>query len=597
MKTKLLIVMVLIACSLDLAYSQGTAFRYQGSLTQSGAPATGLYSLRFALYDSLSGGSLVGAPQTNNTVAVSNGLFTVTLDFGAGIFTGPSRWLEIGVKSNGVVGAHTNLTPRQALLPSPYSIFAARAGSAGSADSVSPGVVNSSSVQDLSLLAGDIASGQVVKSLNGLFDAVTLAVGPNLSLTPSGQMLTLDATPDWKLAGNAGTTPGTHFVGTLDSQDLVFKVNNSEMLRISTSADVILPDVPSIFIGFDGINGFGTYGQTTGFGGGTLGRLFGGYNVFGPVLYGEGGGGLGLKYRNGIFNPIQEKLTLYWATEEVGVFAQRGIKLQAYDGPIITRAWDPFNSNAGSSKNGLGRWGLFMEPGQLVCGIPDLDVPGEDRSFAVYKYDVNGFRTELMRVDNRAGFLMVDGAGGEQAYMGGDGFGGDVQIGSLNSGVQNVAFYNGASGTYMNLYARSLTIVGGADIAEPFAMSQKDILPGSVVVIDPKEPGHLKLSTDAYDKKVAGVVSGAGGIEPGLSMIQADKLEAGKNVALTGRVYVQADASSGAIEPGDLLTTAGIPGCAMKALDHARAQGAILGKAMTSLEKGRGLVLVLVTLQ
>jgi hypothetical protein len=596
MKTKVLIAIAMVGLSLSLAHSQGTAFTYQGSLTQSGAPATGLYSLRFALYDSVGGGSLVGAPQTNNTVSVSNGLFTVSLDFGTGIFTGPPRWLEIGVKSNGVAGAHTLLTPRQPLTPSPYSIFASRAGTAGTADSVGPGVVNSSSVQDLSLLAGDIASGQVVKSLNGLFDAVTLAAGPNLSLTPSGQMLTLDATPDWKLAGNAGTTPGTHFLGTLDNQDVVFKVNNSEMLRISTSADVILPGVPSIFIGFDGINGFGTYGQTTGFGG-PLGRLFGGYNVFGPVLYGEGGGGLGLKYRSGIFNPIQEKLTLYWATEEVGIFAQRGIKLQAYDGPIITRGWDPFNSNAGSSKNGLGRWGLFMEPAQLVCGIPDLDVPGQDRSFAVYKYTVDGVRTELMRVDNRNGFLMVNGAGGELAYMGGDGFGGDVQVGSLNPGVQNVAFYNAANNAYMNVYARSLTIVGGADIAEPFAMSQKDILPGSVVVIDPKEPGHLKLSTDAYDKKVAGVVSGAGGIEPGLSMTQADKLEAGKNVALTGRVYVQADASSGAIEPGDLLTTAGIPGCAMKALDHARAQGAILGKAMTSLEKGRGLVLVLVTLQ
>ena len=68
-------------------------------------------------------------------------------------------------------------------------------------------------------------------------------------------------------------------------------------------------------------------------------------------------------------------------------------------------------------------------------------------------------------------------------------------------------------------------------------------------------------------------------------------------VALAGRVYCWVDASYGAIEPGDLLTTSDTPGHAMKVTDHAQAQGAILGKAMSSLEGGRGLVLVLVSLQ
>jgi hypothetical protein len=68
-------------------------------------------------------------------------------------------------------------------------------------------------------------------------------------------------------------------------------------------------------------------------------------------------------------------------------------------------------------------------------------------------------------------------------------------------------------------------------------------------------------------------------------------------VALTGRVYVWADASNGAIVPGDLLTTSDIPGHAMKVMDYEQAQGAILGKAMSSLETGTGLVLILVSLQ
>jgi hypothetical protein len=74
-------------------------------------------------------------------------------------------------------------------------------------------------------------------------------------------------------------------------------------------------------------------------------------------------------------------------------------------------------------------------------------------------------------------------------------------------------------------------------------------------------------------------------------------LDGGRNVALSGRVYVQADTSNGAIKPGDLLTTSSIPGRAMRVSDHLRAQGAILGKAMSALNEGQGMVLVLVTLQ
>ena len=74
-------------------------------------------------------------------------------------------------------------------------------------------------------------------------------------------------------------------------------------------------------------------------------------------------------------------------------------------------------------------------------------------------------------------------------------------------------------------------------------------------------------------------------------------MEGGQNVALSGRVYVQADASNGAIKPGDLLTTSATPGHAMKVAEPGKAQGAILGKAMSALKNGQGLVLVLVSLQ
>ena len=125
----------------------------------------------------------------------------------------------------------------------------------------------------------------------------------------------------------------------------------------------------------------------------------------------------------------------------------------------------------------------------------------------------------------------------------------------------------------------------------------EEIVAGSVVVIDDENPGALKLSGRAYDRRVAGVVSGAGGVKPGLTMNQSRVLQDGKNVALTGRVYVKATAANGPIKPGDLLTSSDIPGHAMKVTDFDRAHGAVIGKAMDSLDEGSGLVLVLVSLQ
>ena len=144
---------------------------------------------------------------------------------------------------------------------------------------------------------------------------------------------------------------------------------------------------------------------------------------------------------------------------------------------------------------------------------------------------------------------------------------------------------------------RTLRITGGADLAEPFEMKEEELEKGSVVVIDDEHPGRLKRSTGAYDTRVAGIISGANGVNPGIALHQEGLVEGGQNVALSGRVYVQAVASSGAITPGDLLTTSNTPGHAMKVTEHTRAQGAVIGKAMSSLNEGTGMVLVLVTLQ
>src|SRR5438309_1708639 len=111
---------------LSTLFAQGTAFNYQGRLNDGPNAANGTYDLRFKLWDDATGGNAWGPAITNYDVGLTNGLFSLTLDFGNGIFTGGPRWMETGVRTNGVV-VFTTLTPRQPILPVPYAIFAGSA--------------------------------------------------------------------------------------------------------------------------------------------------------------------------------------------------------------------------------------------------------------------------------------------------------------------------------------------------------------------------------------------------------------------------------------------------------------------------------------
>ena len=189
---------------------------------------------------------------------------------------------------------------------------------------------------------------------------------------------------------------------------------------------------------------------------------------------------------------------------------------------------------------------------------------------------------------------LANGSGATRVYARGANPGG--YMGLLDSaGVQTITL-NAESGT---VSGKVIEITGGSDFSEKFDIRGDALEPGMIVSIDPKNPGQLALTTSAHDKKVAGIVSGAGGVKPGMLMSQAGTKADGQHpVALTGRVYCWVDAdANGAIEPGDMLTTSATPGHGMKVTDHTRAVGAIVGKAMTSLAKGKGLVLVLVNLQ
>jgi hypothetical protein len=139
-------------------------------------------------------------------------------------------------------------------------------------------------------------------------------------------------------------------------------------------------------------------------------------------------------------------------------------------------------------------------------------------------------------------------------------------------------------------------ILVNSDCAEEFDLSTTDTIePGTVMVLN--QSGSLEQSNQAYDKKVAGIVSGAGGYKPGIILGRQQSESQRVPIALMGKVYCKVDATSSSIEIGDLLTTSTTQGCAMKAEDPLNAFGAVIGKALGSIKEGRGLIPVLVALQ
>ena len=140
----------------------GTAFTYQGRLGSGGNPASGIYDLRFGIYDDAVTGAQIGATLTNAATVVSNGLFTVALDFGS-VFDGNARWLELGVRTNGS-GGFTVLGPRQPLTASPFALYAPSAGTATLASNLPSGTITAAMIADGAVTSGKIAPAAVKPS-------------------------------------------------------------------------------------------------------------------------------------------------------------------------------------------------------------------------------------------------------------------------------------------------------------------------------------------------------------------------------------------------------------------------------------------------
>jgi hypothetical protein len=487
------------------AFAQGTAFTYQGQLSSGTNLANGNYDLHFYLRDAVANGNPVGATNTLAPVAVSNGIFTVTLDFGVGIFTGNPRWLEVGVRTNGSAGAYTALSPRQAITSTPYAIQAANSGNLGGqpATSFAPNSGSASYVAK----SGDTMTGSLnIPSTSILnFGGTTRQM---LDLFGGGYGIGVQNYTLYSRTANGFAW----YLGGVHNDNQTNAGGGSTLMTLDPYGDL---DVTGAVMGHVGVYGTSSGGS---FSSGVSGTDNSGYNnstgVSGTSSAGDGVYGVGA-------NKGVHGLTSSAGPTHAGVFGEN------------------------SAVGGTGVVGNALNTGSAgVAGVADAS-----GSTGVY---------------------------GRGSLWAGN-FDGNVNV----------------NGT---LTTKILTIAG-ADLAEPFDIAESALPRGTVVVIDGKRLGGLRRSTKAYDTGVAGIVSGANGINSGIILSQPGVNEGGQNVALSGRVYVLADATGDPILPGDLLTTSSVPGHAMKAGNHAKAVGAVIGKAMSPLPQGRGMVLVLVTLQ
>jgi hypothetical protein len=169
---------------LSAASALGTGFTYQGRLASGTNNVTGLFDFQFTLYDAASGGTQIGSTITGTALPVTNGYFSVVLDFG-NQFGGNALWLNVSVKTN-LAGSYTTLAPRQALTASPYALYSPYSGTASLANSVAAGSITSASLAAGAVTSTSLAAGAVTASQLAAGAAASNLVASGQSAVPGG---------------------------------------------------------------------------------------------------------------------------------------------------------------------------------------------------------------------------------------------------------------------------------------------------------------------------------------------------------------------------------------------------------------------------
>jgi hypothetical protein len=299
MKTKSLFSLASLLLGVQLAAAQGTSFTYQGRLNDGANPANGRYDFQFQVFDAVNGGGSYGSPNPNTitNVAVNNGLFTVALDFGVGVFTGPDRWLQISARTNGAA-SYGALTPRQKLTPAPYAIYAANASQVGGFSAGSfVSKAGDTMTGGLNLPANglNLAGGQLFTSGGNVYVGNALNVdywGNNSNSISPG--LTFGYASGEGISSNRRGAVNQFGLDIYTSGSARLSILNNGNVGIGTTAPLAKLDVQGtvglnyndihLGAGNDGNHGLGYRGSVNG----------GAIGVDGPFLYGFNGGCLGL---------------------------------------------------------------------------------------------------------------------------------------------------------------------------------------------------------------------------------------------------------------------------------------------------------------
>jgi len=577
---------------------------YQGILTDtSGNPLTGTYSITFKLYEVASGGTALAT--STQSVSCTNGQFTTPVTFDATFFDGRALWIGVSVAPN------PEMSPRQELRAVPYAL------------SLRPGAIIKGSGVDYGL--------KVVNDYSGI------GVYANVS---SGGALVGDSGSGTgvygrgKTGGMFTTTQGgtsTSWSGLISGVEAQTTFNYNPALRFRTFGN----DSPGVYGRASGVRSPGIYsssdqdtgvmgiGKTGGYfstnGAGTGSAPHAGVNVttsfpynYGVRILASGDYSTGLEAMStglnsagiigtseqavGVFGSSKQYVGVYGYGKPGGFFTsniggtdwnnlQPGLEVNTqhkYNPGILVDTSDNYSQGVRVTTRGIDSAAIRAESIGNNSHSVYTRTSGND-SYGIYS--------------KTSGLRSIGVYGSSDQYVGVEGYGKTGGYFTTTSGSGFAAVFKGNVEIQSRTTGTPVMRLGeGLDYAEGFNVTVKEsIEPGTVLVINPDDPGNLTISTESYDRKVAGIVSGAGGLDSAVK-VGIDRYD--HYVALAGRVYCYVDTSYGAIEPGDLLTTSPTPGYAMVVKDYQRAQGAILGKAMESLPAGeRGQILVLVTLQ
>jgi hypothetical protein len=489
------------------------------------------------------------------------------------------------------------------------------------------GSITSAMIVDSTITAADLAADSVGASEIAANSVGVSEINFSLDYTGSdanGGLVAMINTA----AGSAGNYPAALYGGTngsAGSYKVLGVLGTAPALGTANAALTMLPNAP---IGVAGAtqDGYGLVGTSTShYHAGVYAESTKGIGVYGkhtdpsytsPGVYGKNeGSGIGV-------------------LGEASTSTSAGVKGSSTSTSTDAKGVEGLASNSGAVTN---YGGYFEAAGSAGCGVEgyatstadSTNYGGRFQADGTYGYGVYAYSPDYYGVyaygGSRGVYGYTSGSTSEYAigvygyahsaadygyggyfYSGGvSGYGGYFNAsGTSGTGIYATGGTSGKAAIFrgnVQIQRESDGVVvmelgAGLDYAEGFDVADNDgVEPGSVLVIDPENPGKLALSSKSYDTRVAGIVAGANNLGSGVRLGTG---EFDHDVALAGRVYCNVDATRKGVEPGDLLTTSATPGYAMKVTDHGRSQGAIIGKAMEKLEKGeKGQILVLVTLQ